>query len=282
MARMSKQTKGIIQIAVVLFSIIAVITYFLITLFNNNETETVNNTAEVMEVSSEDLTMIETLSSDFIENAGSFGVKNESVNSETIGFLREDVRITPSRFFTTRIESYNKIKTLLSPDGNVFYDYSVTDNWKSFNEEEVHLMGYEIINYNVNVDSEGINETVNNETRFYVKSTITFDSSVHMFSPTMDDSGWDGTYFKNYGEVTENTVTLTLLKRDEMWSIFDIEMEDNNFLLSTWSNPNVEQFYNDFDIIYDEQVIIKDDFYVPFENEEPLNLNSENNVVDNE
>lgn len=70
-----------------------------------------------------------------------------------------------------------------------------------------------------------------------VKVEVAFDGAIQNGMKTANDTSWDGTYAIMEKAFPDQEATVQLVKIGGEWKIFNITLNDNRFLLSTWENP---------------------------------------------
>lgn len=196
--------------------------------------------ATAFDVSDEDSQAIETTTKDFIQKAGTFGVKDDTVGSETIrniSYILRSGATGEDQFYLSRFEAYNSLLDDIAVDAPLRYDSRDTSTWNP-EVEKNQLVSYKVDSVKVDPDSRGTYVTVNGEELESVSADVTFTSTETKRVATSDDSSWDGTYDVLQRTDSESTLRATLVKDGADWKLYSLDNEERPYLLSTWKNPD--------------------------------------------
>ena len=67
------------------------------------------------------------------------------------------------------------------------------------------------------------------------------------------------------GRSLNQEIEVQLVKTQDGWKLYDIDMPNNKFLLSTWENPEEGIYNNELNYGYEEVDILKTNFDTPEE-----------------
>lgn len=193
-----------------------------------------------VELSVEDQRAAEVASKAFVQTAGTWGVKQGSITPNNFieaRYLIRSMSAGASQYWIDRSVSYKAVLGgSLSSAGPLVYDRNTYTHWDDQAARE-YLSSFTIQNVSAKSGTTGGYVEIGAQ-RFpsaYVKTTFT--SRQTNMRHTVDDASWDGTVdimARNYNQ----DVTVTLVKQDEKWRVYDVANLTQPFLLTTWREPD--------------------------------------------
>jgi len=245
--------KGLFIVGTIILLILAGFTFLILRFFNPTQEEITNDTYEI---SSTDILSIQSLNEILMNSVGNFGVISDTINPQNVSTIKRDIEDNNSNEFISRENAYYTIRDFIKVGSPAFYDSSITDNWDTFTPEKENLMGYTIDSFEFIPNDKGELIQDGDSTYAFITGTLTFSSTITMFVPTADDSGWDGSYYKNSLSSNNNSVTLSFIKDNSEWLLYSADNFTNPYLLALWKNPDYETFYKDFSSDFTSQEVI--------------------------
>lgn len=242
----SLNKRAIIVVALPI-AIVAIFLTLFFTIFNGDETEE-NQVKEIkseVKVSSSDQIALEGLAEQLINQAGTFGVKQETITPNNIDematLLETNVEVA-EYYFTPRAVSYNNIDSLIFEGSPI--DYSVTEVNQWSNDFETNFRNsFKIKSVDAVADDKSAFVTVNGEQVEVVNVRVSFNSNETMYVENGSEYGALRTYSVRSKDFNNNSATLMFAKDvDGDWKLYDIRNLSNKFLLSTWNDPKSDSF----------------------------------------
>jgi len=226
------------------FSVIALICAAIFIFIPKDSDETIDSTVEVTE--SERLAA-ENVAEEFIKSAGNFGVITDSIDGDSIldvSYLLVEGYASSNDYIKSRADSYLETRdNYIHKDSPLRYDTRVVSSW--LNTFEIDRLATIEANVNeVNAHENGKFLNINENDVKAIEVDVVFDSKEIVRDMTANDATWDGSYSILEKDYINTTATITTAIDDEgEWKVYSVRNLDNEYLLSTWKNPNSE--YNE-------------------------------------
>ena len=173
----------------------------------------------------------------FLDEAGTYGVRESAVSPETILGLREQISQSPSsEIFLSRRDVYTSLKqNYIAPGSSL--DFSTLDDWTDAYLVD-NMVTASVEDSTVSVPDEGF---VNSDGEPTVRLSVSFTAHQVARWQTATDTSWDGTY-----DVLDLTIptTLTLLMEkdsDNVWRVAGVEDLTYRGLLAIVPDPSVDK-----------------------------------------
>lgn len=262
-----KRAVAIVAVPIVVIALFLSLFFFV---FNNDsEDETVPEVKSEAEVSETEQIELEGLSEQIVGRTGNFGVKKDQVTADNVDelatLLETDID-SADYFFTPRAKSYDAARDFIIEGSPVDYSTTQVSNWTNGFETNFNV-GFNVNSVEAVAYDKGSFVNLNGSQRRAVSVRVTFDSTETMFVEVGSEFGAERSYTITSKDFNNNNATFVFVAdAKNNWKLYDIRDLNNQFLLSTWSKPEIgaysETQYNFKEI---------DKLVPPNQNTEPTN-----------
>lgn len=270
-----------VAIAVPIFLIVVgALLYFFIAPGSSEEEELPE--AVRIEVTSEQFQKISPVVIGGLQSAGNFGyntVKIIESNSfaEVIKTIKNSPDSVDPAMYRSREVAYNNLKdNFIAKDSPLDYSVSTAASWTQMIEYGTTKRYFKTGSIKVSKPDYMRKMDWNGGMVDTVKVKVTFEGVAQTGQQTRHDTQWDGTYKIMERVFPNQEIEVQLVKTQDGWKFYDIDMPDNKFLLSTWKNPEEGVYATELNTGYEEVDILKVGEKLP-ENKESENEESETN-----
>lgn len=238
--------KRAIAVVAVPLALVAAFLILFFTVFSNDEEETPSSVPVDSSVSITETEQleIEGLAEQFITQAGTFGVKKDSVSPENIDematLLETDVN-SSQYYFTSRAVAYGSLEEFIMSDSPMDYSADTVKNWT--NSFETNFRNSFVVNdVEANAEAKGSSITTDDGPLKSAVVNVVFDSNETMFVEVGSEYGAERSYSVRSKDFVQNRASLIFVDTPEGWKLYNIRDLNNEFLLSTWDDPAEEAF----------------------------------------
>lgn len=238
--------KRAIAVVAVPLALVVVFLVVFFTVFNDNNEEApssvpVDNSVEITETEQLE---VEGLAEQFITQAGTFGVKKETISAENIDematLLETDVN-SSQYYFTSRAVAYGSLEEFIMTDSPLDYPADTVNNWT--NSFETNFRNSFVVNdVKVNAEKKGNSITTDEGQLKSAVVNVVFDSNETMFVEVGSEYGAERSYSVRSKDFVGNSASLIFVDTPEGWKLYNIRDLNNEFLLATWDDPAEEAF----------------------------------------
>lgn len=270
-----------VAIAVPIFLIVVgALLYFFIAPGSSEEDELPENVR--IEVTSEEFQKISPVVISGLQSAGNFGynsIKVIEANSfkEVMKTIKETPDAVDPAMYRSREVAYNNLKdNFVAKNSPLDYSVSTAASWTEMIEYGTTKRYFKIGNIKVSKPDYMRKMDWNGGMIDTVKVKVTFEGIAQTGEQTGHDTEWDGTYRILERVFPGQEIEVQLVKTQDGWKFYNIDMPNNKFLLSTWENPEAGVYATELNNDYEEVDILKvgEKFT---ENAESENTESESN-----
>lgn len=239
--------KRAIVVVALPIALVAIFLTLFFTVFNRDESEEakVEEIKSEISVSSSDQIALEGLAEQLITQAGTFGVKQETITPNNIDematLLETNVEVA-EYYFTPRSVAYNSIGGLILEGSPIDYNDTETSQWS--NDFETNFRNsFTIKSVEATSEDKSAFVTVDGEQVEVVNVRVVFNSNETMYVENGSEYGALRTYSVRSKDFNNNSATLMFAKDNEgEWKLYDVRNLSNEFLLSTWNDPKSDSF----------------------------------------
>src|SRR5699024_7375455 len=235
-----------------------------------------------IEVTSEQFQKISPVVIGGLQSAGNFGyntVKIIESNSfaEVIKTIKNSPDSVDPAMYRSREVAYNNLKdNFIAKNLPLDYSVSTAASWTQMIEYGTTKRYFKTGSIKVSKPDYMRKMDWNGGMVDTVKVKATFEGVAQTGQQTRHDTQWDGTYKIMERVFPNQEIEVQLVKTQDGWKFYDIDMPDNKFLLSTWKNPEEGVYATELNTGYEEVDILKVGEKLP-ENKESENEESETN-----
>lgn len=260
--------KKVAIVAPIFLIVVGALAYFFL-IFDTEEEELPEDVR--IDVTAEEFEKISPVVISSIQNAGNFGYNIVSIiESNSFAEVDKTFKDSPNSvdpsMYKSREVAYNDLKeNFIANNSPIDYSISTSASWPIFIEYGTKRR-YFIVR-DIKVDKPDFMRKMewNGGMVDTVKVDVTFDGAVQIGDRTAHDSSWDGTYKLMEREFPAQEIRVQLVKTQDGWKLYNIEMPNNKFLLSTWENPEEGVYNNELNYGYEEVDILKTNIDIPEE-----------------
>ena len=206
-----------------------------------------------------------------LQSAGNFGyntVKIIEANSfmEVTKTIKNSPDSVNPSMYKSREVAYNNLKeNFIANNSPLDYSISTSASWTEKIEYGTTKRYFKIGNIKVDKPDYMRKMDWNGGMIDTVKVKVTFEGAAQTGEQTGHDTEWDGTYRILERTFPNQEIEVQLVKTQDGWKLYDIDMPNNKFLLSTWENPEEGIYNNELNYGYEEVDILKTNFDTPEE-----------------
>lgn len=246
--------------AIALVAVGGVVSY---NIYTDNQRDIAVASDNLMKLSDDEISSSKLFATDFIQSTGSFGSDLSAINSgsfENIGYIIATDSDSAKSYYTSRSENYlkNRDEKKVSRSGELYYSNDfVSANLTKATIEKQTFYNYKITSLNIDKLSEGYSIKNGDINTKAVDVTVSFTSDITRFIATGTGTDWDGTIEKQVSKASD-TITLTLVQDNNLWSVFSMEDSKQKDLLSVWKYPtNQDLSSRNFTVVDSFKVEVK-------------------------
>lgn len=184
-----------------------------------------------VDLSSDEITALESKSRDMISTVGTFGVDRSEFSGELTMEEMEE-----SGIFTSRAENYRSVEEDIAEDSDYFYEDSRIDSW-----ENEALAGAVVDEVSVDDVSGPEAMTVAGEQVRSAEVELSWEGTEYFYEVTATDTSWDGSFFEMERDYSESGVNLVFVKTSDGWKFYEVNGLDNVHTTTLWSSPAPER-----------------------------------------
>lgn len=202
-------------------------------------TEEQSMKVDTIPLSQEERIGAEGVAREFVTRAGTWGLREDSVNSSNIvqasSVIANHTPATPS-YWASRQDVYRQLKeNLLLAVSPLTYGEEVYREWQD-DVAETTLSSFKVTSVQAQAQEAGTLTVVGGAQLTTVEVRVTFTSLQKRRIKTADDSSWDGTFRVDEKLITEETVVKVVQETEDAWKVSSMSALKNPYILATWRN----------------------------------------------
>lgn len=233
-----------VSVVVLVIAVVVALVFFIIP---KNDGDTVEEVKSDVEITSTEISALETLSFEILQKIGNFGIRSDVLTADNALEVEYIAAQTPNDggiFFTSRQTAYESIRDNVLSGSPIDYPARTVSEWVN-NSEIEGLVSFEVIWSTIEAQSKGSHTSVSGVEHKTAYVDVTFTSKETMRHATADDSTWDGSYNVLSKDFPNNTARLTFVQDENLqWKLYSLTGLEYQFLLATWETPNSDSFVN--------------------------------------
>lgn len=214
--------------------VIITITIGIVTLSGNPQTK------PAAQLSSDDKDLAESTASNFITQAGTFGLSESAISSASFSYASELLTensgsYNNESFGLSRSESFRKnVVPFVDPNGKISTSESDIKNLDKYSPD----WSGQIASYSVSGITTEVKGFTVIDGRNILNVQVSFTSTINIFKSS-EALSTSSTTWTHYTGNTFETVNVALSQHNGMWLVYSVDqLADSPYLLNTWANPD--------------------------------------------
>ena len=251
--------KAIIVVAIQLLLVGLFLVLFFV-VFNDEPVEESTDTVTVqsdMKISEDEKIELESLAESYVQEAGNFGVKKDQITENNIDEMATLLETDPQSaetYFASRRIVYEGLDQFIHENSPLYYSPSIVDTWSdefetssraSFSVESVEASAMDSGSF-INVNGENL-KSASVKVNFTTKETMFIEQGSEIgaersYSVMEKDFDNTATFVFVYEEHEEEQTEDADHSHGSHWKLYNINNLENEFVLASWADPNVQDF----------------------------------------